>query len=475
MKKIYYGFSIGLALFVSSCGDFGDINVNPNAAETPLTSALLSNAQSALGAAVTTGSALVSGFYAQYFTQTLYTENSIYAAQDVDWTAELSGSIKDYQTIIDINNDPKTAAIAALQGSNLSQIAIARILKAYRFSVLTDRYGDMPYFEALKGNTQPVFNTQEEIYADLFKELKEASNQFDATGEKVKGDLLYNGDITKWKHFANTLRMILALRIANVDPVKGKAEFLDALASGGFINNTESAMLAYPGSNFKNPWFGLGADQGVANTIADLLNINSDLRLNAFGKPVSGTLIGVPYGMKRADAVNWTNGHPGWSLVLNTNWRSENSVLPIITYADAILAKAEAAQIGWTSENAAAHYRDGLKASWEMWGVYTSDAAFDNFMTKPGVDLSSGNALAKIQMQRWVTFYPNGPQGWSEWRRTGQPVLVPTADAVNNSKQIPIRFPYPSLEFGYNKENLQTAISRLDNGNVDNSHVWWDK
>jgi hypothetical protein len=482
MKKIFLTTSAALLLFATSCDDFGDTNVNPNASAVPLTSALLTNAESALGGATTGGSALISGYYAQYFTQTQYTENSRYAVQDADWGGELAGSIKDLQTIIDINRDPKTAPIAATRGANSNQIAIARILKAFRFSVLTDRYGDMPYTDALKGNTQPAFDTQQAIYTDLFKELKEATAQFDDAGITVQGDFLFGGQPAKWRKFANSLRLILALRISKVDATKGQSEFNDALTAGVFESNDDNVIVPYPGGNFKNPWFGLAADFGITNTMADYLGSVGDLRKNAYGKPASnGTLVGVPFGRTRDFTIQWVNANSSWSKVLNDNWRDEKAALPILTYADVLLARAEALQLGWTAANTKETmtvpnlYKEGIRASWKQWGVYTTDAAFDTYMANANIDLATGNALPKIQTQRWVTFYPNAPQGWSEWRRTGQPALVASVDAVNPSKQIPVRFVYPSLEFGYNETHVQEAVGRLSGGNTDVSPVWWDK
>jgi hypothetical protein len=489
MKKFLLYASVATAVFAAGCDDFGDLNESPNANPVPLTSALLTNSLTQLGTAVTGGPALASGFYAQYFTQTQYTETSRYTELDVNWSTDIAGPIADLQEIIDINTDPATAPLAALQGSNNNQIAIARILKAYRFSVLTDRYGDMPYFEALdEKNLTPVFNTQQDIYKDIFKELDEAVTQFDA-GDAVKGDILYTDtvkvdkarQILRWKKFANSLRLVLALRVSKVDQDMGKLQFNDALASDGgvFTSNFDNAQLLFPGNAFKNPWFAIAADQGVAATIADHLNNTGDARRNAFGKPSSGTLIGVPYGMLREDAIDWTGDHTGWSLILNDDYRKETSKFFIFTYADVLLARAEAEERGWTDAPGATSvdlHNQAIMASWQQWGVYSA-AAYNNYIADTDIAFTPGtaDALEKIATQRWVTFYPNGPQGWAEWRRTGFPELIPTADAANTSKVIPTRFKYPSVEYGYNATNINAAAGTLDNGDNDNSHVWWDK
>jgi hypothetical protein len=114
--------------------------------------------------------------------------------------------------------------LIALNGSNNNQIALARIVKAYRFLMLTDQWGDMPYSEALQLKTQPKYDTQQEIYNGLFKELKKAVAQFDG-GAVPAGDIVHNGNLTRWKKFANSLRLIMAVRLSKVDPTTGKANF----------------------------------------------------------------------------------------------------------------------------------------------------------------------------------------------------------------------------------------------------------
>jgi hypothetical protein len=481
MNKINKYMLALLVTLVFGCSDFGDVDVNPNASENAKTGALLTNAQTALGGAGAGGGSFLAGLYTQYFSQTQYTDNSLYAIQDLNWAGEMAGSLMDLQTIIDLNSNEKTAATAALDGANGSQIAIARILKAYRFSILTDRYGDMPYSDALKGNTQPKFDSQEDIYTDLFKELDEAVSQFDAAGGTVKGDLIYNGSIESWQKFANSFRLILALRVSKVNPTLGKTQFNDALASPGgiFESNDDNAVVYYPGSPFNNPWWSIGADQGVSETFATIVNNTADARRFAFGNADGNTLVGVPYGLEREAAIAWTKNNPTWSLILNDDFRDQSSSLTILSYGQVMLAMAEASYLGWIDEgdnNAyLAHYEEGLRASWQEWGVY-EEVAFDNFIENAAVELAGARTAAdygKIALQRWVTFFPNGAQGWAEWRRTGFPAISPTPFAANPSKEIPIRFRYPTVEYTYNPIGVAQGVEGMG-GDTEIIPVWWD-
>ena len=125
------------------------------------------------------------------------------------------------------------------------------IYKIYLISVITDIYGDVPYSEAGKGYidgiTTPRYDTQESIYNSFFTELKSAAMQMDASKDKITGDVIFKGDITKWIKFANSLRLRFAMRISDVAPEKAQIEFEDALAAAGGIldNYTDDALIAY--------------------------------------------------------------------------------------------------------------------------------------------------------------------------------------------------------------------------------------
>ena len=118
-------------------------------------------------------------------------------------------------------------------------------------SVIADIYGDVPYSEAGKGYidgiTTPRYDTQESIYNSFFTELKSAAMQMDASKDKITGDVIFKGDITKWIKFANSLRLRFAMRISDVAPEKAQIEFEDALAAAGGIldNYTDDALIAY--------------------------------------------------------------------------------------------------------------------------------------------------------------------------------------------------------------------------------------
>lgn len=479
----------GLGL-MAGCSDFGNQNVNPNAAVTPVTSALLTEAMLGVPPTTATG-ALLEGIggrltvldpeprlFVQYWSESQYPENSQYSTTFADWFRYYSVTLQDLQTIIDYNTDETTKAYVAQFGSNNNQLAIARILKAYMFSVVTDRWGDVPYFGALKKNTQVTYDPQQAIYADLFKELKEAGAQFDS-GKAFDGDILFAGNAAKWKKFANSLRMILALRLTKVDPTTARNEFTLAYndAAGYISTNADNATIKFTDVNqFRNPdnaLFDGRSDYGVSDVLVNKLTALNDPRLPAYAAPTEdGKFVGLPYGLTRELLIEYTNNNE-YSLP-SAKVLAKTQPSYIVTAAQMLLAKAEAAARGWITADATTAYNDAIRASWEQWGVYDA-VKFTAYTTSASVAPTTGDILAKIGDQRWIALYPNGSEAWSEWRRTGYPDLKPTQYAVNASKQIPRRYGYPNTEPTLNTAAYKEAVGRLTNGDVTNSRVWWDK
>ena len=132
---------------------------------------------------------------------------------------------------------------------NVNKIAICRILRAYHFHQLTDVAGDVPYFNAMQGengNLKPKYDTQREIYLDMFKELDEAASSLDASKPGFQSaDLFYKGDVTKWKKFAYTLMLRLGMRLTKVEEPLAKTWVQKAITGGVITDNTDIAKIDY--------------------------------------------------------------------------------------------------------------------------------------------------------------------------------------------------------------------------------------
>ncbi len=469
---------IYIAVLFANChwDDIGepDTEIKPGTATLPVTAHLLTNAQAQMLRADA-----ISGLYCQYFTRVQYTDLALYAYFNREWSDVYAGPLLDLETIIKLNTDVETRDRVLASGSNNNQLAAARILKVYYMAQLTDTYGDIPYSEALKGNLAPGYDPQAEVYRSLLTELKEAVEQFD-NGPAPEGDVLWNGRIEAWQKFANSLRLILALRISKADPSLAMAECNAALqAEGGLIENPEDAVILFPDglSNFVNPWPNVsGFDfYAISKTIVDIMEGSvPDPRLSCFGLPNDqGKVIGVPYGLTNDSVAAFTLQHPDWSYIFSDGWYGSTIPFFVLTPAHVYLARAEAAQRGWTGEDAETLYRAGIRTSWEQWKVFDQNL-FDTYMDRADVSLAGGDALQRIGTQRWIAYFPDGLQGWCEWRRTGFPALQPTPWALNLSGQIPRRYIYPNSEQNLNRAAYEAAVARMG-GDRDDVRMWWDK
>ena len=496
MKKIIYTIlTLTLAVvLVTGCSklkDFGNTNTNTQATNNPITAALLTNTLSGIGGWATLA---LPALYCQYYSETQYPDASCYAANLTTPMANYSGALYDLQNIIINNTDAATKATAALNGANDNQIAIARILKAYIYWCMTDRWGDIPYTDALKGDPNVTYDTQEVIYKDVIKEMTEAVAQF-TTGAPIIGDIIYGGDVTKWKKFANSCRMLMSLRLSkqytgasDYAATQFKAALADA--AGSIATNADNFVVNYPGGNFRNPYYNMydgRHDYGESATMTTLLgSLSNDARQTVFGATVTGapSTIGVPYGRSRAAYPGWIGidqwcaANPGYCYVFNPTYRAQTSPSYVITAASVLLARAEAADKGWTSEtaNTTTLYQAGITASFTQWGLAAPAAAYFSSanVTLPAAPGTGAN-LTQIQTQQYVAFFPDGWQGWSNWRRTNIPALTPAPDGTNSPKVIPRRYMYGTADYALTETGVTAAVARLTGGDKMDSKVWWDK
>jgi hypothetical protein len=488
-NKISFTIAFAAILFTGcdKLKDFGDTNVDPNRTTSPNTAALLTNVLASISGRATQ---ITPGYFCQYFAETQYPGASLYVLPQYDFDGIYAGAMYDCQNIINTNTNPATANAAAANGSNNNQIAIARILKAYYYWTISDAWGDAPYSEALTGgeNKFPKYDKQEDIYKGILAELKLAVSQFDA-GLTVKGDIVYGGDIAKWKKLANSIRLLVSMRMSKKYPSSGQFaanEFNAALAdpAGTIASNADNFSVKYPGGSYNNPWFLLydsRKDEGQANTFVALLTGLGDKRQlnNVYGS----SQIGVPYGRNR-DYMNNTWGSvfsaDQWSRVLDPSLRSASGRIDIVHAAAVLFARAEARERAWTNSttepsDAKSLYENAITASHTQWGLTAADAAGYIATGTIAYGTVTQENLNKIALQKYIALYPDGLQGWSEWRRTGIPVLTPAQDASNSGGKIPRRFVYGTNDYSTNKANVLAATALLSGGDSQDAKVWWDQ
>ncbi|WP_315821130.1 SusD/RagB family nutrient-binding outer membrane lipoprotein [Paraflavitalea speifideaquila] len=465
-----------VAAVVASCkkpGDFGDLNVDPNNPKDPNTKLLFTNAiRSGLSTGIGSITAADPLLYVQQISEVFYTQASRYSSRIFDYNSLYNGALNDLQTVIDLNTYDSTKDLAYVfpNGSHANQIAAARILKAYIFMQMADRWGDIPYSAALKKleDITPAFDKQQDVYKALFQELKDAAAGIDA-GAGPTGDILLGSDMDWWKQWAASIRMTMALRLSKADAATGKAEFAAALADGVLENNNHTIFYKYlSDANNQNPWYnnyvvGKRYDYAISTTMVNKLKALNDPRLAKFADTTaSGTYAGMPYGL--TSPVGYAAGtvdRPGNISLIGRVFRQQNSKAAVTTYAQLQFAQAEAAHLGWIPGGeaaAATFYLAGIKASLDQFEA----SGYATYIIQPAVVYNAANAVELIQTQKWIASYlGNGYESWAEWRRTGYPVLTPAPGAAPVSGgQIPRRQAYPTTERDLNTENYNTVIGR---------------
>jgi hypothetical protein len=507
LKNIFRIVPLVAMFVVTSCNwdELPEINQNPNQATTPRTSSLLTNAIISLGGPNT---ATQAALYAQYLSNKQYTSADNYQTINFSTDAFYSGPLMDLQKIIDMNTDEATAVTVSIDGANANQIAVAKILMSYFYLHMTDRWGDIPYSEALKGAEgllRPVFDPQRDIYLGCIQTLKEAAGMIVEDGQGVTGDVLLNGDMGHWKRLANTIRLVAALRMSEVEPSTAAAEFASAFNDGVIaLDNSENVLYWYQNAQtYENPYYNsfvtLGRrDWVIADPMMNWLQLDTyasphrskykdgnpyktqtgrldvarDPRLPVYANPIENTTdtyIGMPYGLTEAEAGSVPAAQTSY---LGNVFRQQNSPAYIYTAAQVYFILAEGALRNWIGGSAQDYYEQGILASFEQWGV---EDEYDDYMLNSVVQFDGGNALEQIITQKWIATFPNGYEAWAEWRRTGYPELAPPDNALTPNLQIPTRQAYGTNEANQNTENHKAALARQGFSSDDlTGRVWWD-
>ena len=473
MKKIFIYNCILLSaiLLLTNCKKFdGSVTTDPNNPTKASGTQLIADAELTLP---TLSSSPYGVHYPQYLSNTSFTDNSRYTTVNFNFYSFYTGPLNDLENVLQ-------AQLDANQGPVANQIAVAKILKAYFFWHMTDRWGSLPYSEALKGssNFTPRYDSQQAIYNAAFKLLDEANSGIVTANGDIKNDIVYNGDITRWQKLGNTIHLLMALRLSKVDPATGSKEFNKALTNGIMTANSDN--LAYPSAadpDNENYWYTSFTRLGrswfaLSKPLVDYMLPLNDPRLPVFGdKNSAGNYVGLEYGK----AIPNSNDIDNVSL-LGSSLRQQTSPVYLVTYAQALFAMAEAAKLGWIGggdATAKTNYDLAIQTSIAQWTGSTTGA--DAYLAQSQVQYNPATAIRQIAYQRWVHLFLHGYEGWAEWRRTGYPVL--TAAPGANGDRIPRREGYPTQEQTNNTSNYQAAVSSFPYGGADdlNARVWWDK
>jgi hypothetical protein len=389
---------------------------------------------------------------------------------------------------------------------NLYQMA--RIWRALSFMILTDSYGDIPYKEAgqayISQNISPKYESQQEIYADILKELEEASAALDATKTIETGDVLYAGDISKWKKLGYSLMLRAAMRHTKVDENKAKEYTLKAVTGGVFQSNADNATVKHNAlyindiGNILN--MSEAANYYLAEPFVNFLKNNNDPRLGVIAVRYVGAKsggeqttakaskdpavqIGMPMGYDNGSipAVAISKGLASFydfTQADRTKITKTTAPIYLVTHSQTQLLLAEAVVRGWITGDPAVMFAEGIRGNMKQWTEYDvatgiSDAAIEDYIAAHPLEV--GKELEQINTQYWVSSYLAGPEAFANFRRSGYPVLTPnpypgkeiTGDFIR-------RLTYPDTEAAVNLANKTEAVQRQGPDNLE-TRVWWDK
>lgn len=470
--SIFILFLIGL---LSSCkDDLAEINKNPNEAETPqpaylLTSTIKTTADSYWGVSNNLASSLL---FVQHWARIQYTDPDRYIFTNNDftdgWSTWYSKSISQLKIIQSL----------AENSGNDNYKGVALVLQSWIFSLLTDAYGEIPYTQA--GNIDefltPAYDTQETVYKGLLNDLKTAQGLLNTDSEGISGDILYGGDITSWKHFANALRLRFALRIADRLPDLAKSTLTEISTEGAgyIVSNAENAQLIYEDAPYRNPVsasFEAREDYRVSKTIIDKLRALNDPRLAVYADPTQTATpeqyIGVPNGLTSSDASNLgfaRTSRPG------VYFRDPHAPAVILSYAEVLFGLSEAVSRGLITGDAVDFYQQAIRASMTQYNI--NNELIVSYLQQGGVQFDAQQYKKSIGEQKWIALYGQGLEAFAEWRRLDYPQLTPAVAGVLGGK-IPLRFLYPGTEQSLNGKSYGEAIAR-QGSNTLLTKLWFD-
>lgn len=397
----------------------------------------------------------------------------------------------------------------ALQQGLPEVAALANIVKVQGMHRIADSFGPIPY---VNYGASSLYDPLEQIYEKFFEELGDA---IEVLGNYVNGnssarllsdyDYVYGGDVERWVKFANTLRLRLAMRIVYANPTLAEQEAMKSVQNmfGLIENRADRAELSHSALEYHHPLheiaynFNAGDCRPGASIVSYMNDLNDPRRRTYFTTADDGAYHGVRIGITTGNMARYQGGDI-------SNLNMDRSVTPVVwmTAAESFFLRAEGALRGWTmGDTAESFYEQGVRVSFEENSAgsadsYLADAVstpvrFEdnvgsdnyNFSSRvtPAWDEAGGfeDNLERIITQKWIAIYPDGPEGWSEYRRTGYPELIPVVrngsnGTIDTNLQVR-RLPYTMDEKRNNQAGVDSGIRALGGADTGGTRLWWDK
>jgi len=477
MKKLIV-LLLPVLLLASCAKDLGEYNIDEKNPVHVSAGSLFGNALKELSNNQTTPSVNVNvfRFWTQQLTATTYQDEPRYniTTRNIPlnyWTPfyrEVLMDLNESRKITEVEKDLNPAV-------KNNRLAVLEVLNVYTWSVVVNTWGDVPYTEALSTVNQPKYDKAADIYADLFKRLDAAIAIMTPGANFGSMDLLYNNNTAGWIKFAHSLKLKLAITLADVDEAAARTA-IEASAPLAFTSNADNAVFKYLGqtpnnnpiSNSMNPALTSRQDYVAGKTLVDKLNTLNDPRRPYYFTAVDGKYIGGEIGVN--------NTYKSFSHVADAIIAQDFEAI-LLDYSEVEFILAEAAARWGVLGTPVLHYNNAIKASIAYWAkglpATEIDAMATAYLAQPAVAYltATGNYKQKIGEQKYLALYNRGYDSWIEWRRLDFPVLAPAASALS---VIPLRLTYPTSERTLNKANVESAASSIG-GDAVGTKLFWDK
>ena len=376
-------------------------------------------------------------------------------------------------------------------------IALAKFFRAYHFYNLTMTFGEIPYTEAMSGfdgEYQPAYDQQEDVFAGILQDLEEANQELNVNGTPLLGDVLFNGDMVKWKRAINSFRLRVLMTLsekAGNSSIDIIGQFQTVAGNPGQYpvmqgNEDNLALTYYDIAGNRYPYFenqNLTAAYLMEQTFVNFMKDNEDPRLFTIG---SITQVAEEQGLDPSDyeAYGGLDGSvtfddlnaqraAGIGSLVNSRYYTDPIGEPgvVMGYSELQFIFAEAAVRGWINNDPEGFYNEGILSNMEFYSVNPTEA--NTYLAGDFASFDLGNAIEQINTQRYLTYFFSG--GWESYynqRRTGFPTFS-TGEGTLNGDLVPVRWLYPEQESNLNLQNLEESLERQFGGEDSINGLMW--
>lgn len=490
MKQYTSLFMVLLVVTFTACNKFEDYQINPNNPTVADPSLLLPTIERNAFSTISADAALAS----RYLVYTQGASNSQYYG----WQRSGMG----YSNISQVVKMEQEAA----RTGKLNYRYIGKFFRSYFVVGMTQTFGDIPYSKMMQAITnnnvtdtlaiRPVYDKQEDVYIGVLNDLKITSDSLSAAEVAIGGDLVYGGNIDKWKRLINsfTLRVLMSLsKKESVASLNIKQRFNEIVSNPAKYpllagNADNGKFIYYDITGNQYPYFNnnsMKTDYYLDSTFVKILKDLQDPRLFVFGKAKpSATLpatdfnaydgllgsAALAYNTAKRGAGNASQIHDRYS------YQAINEPSLLMSYAELQFILAEAVVRNWISGDASSYYTNGIRASMNFSNFNNaySETAINNYLAQPVIALQAGKEIEQIITQKYISMFMNtGWQPFYEQRRTGFPAFETSGAGILNGGKIPKRWMYPTDEYNYNRVNVEQAV-RTQYASVDDINgVMW--